>query len=274
MQNGLEELSPIGSSRFLVKHAGLDDFLVHVQFVPGGGQNSLFDRPDRHQTQNAHFVRLPDTMGAILGLQILVRIPIGIENDDSVGRLEIEAQTAGASRQQEKEIIRRLVVETLQQVATIVRFGRSVQSEILKMKYKNCKKQIEKKKTKKTSRNCYLETLPVEIVFHDGHELRHLAKEEDAMVEMFQFGQDAIEQFEFARRPVEVGSGDEAARDAHVLAIGLFDVLEHEGVIAELPQLHDRVHQGLGSSLALLVLFRSVRQHHAFALHVPVEDLL
>ena len=94
------------------------------------------------------------------------------------------------------------------------------------------------------------------------------------MVEMFQFGQEAIEQFEFARRPVEVGAGHEAAWDAHVLAICLFDMLEHEGVIAELPQLHNRVHQGLGASSSLLVLFRSVRQHHAFALHVLVMDLL
>ena len=92
---------------------------------------NLYLAAARIRATTAHLVRLPDTMGAFLGLQILVRIPIGIENDDSVGRLEIEAQVAGAGRQEEKEIIRRLVVETLQQVTTIVRLGRTVHSKIL-----------------------------------------------------------------------------------------------------------------------------------------------
>ena len=59
-------------------------------------------------------------MGAILGLQILVRIPVRVENDDSVGGLQIKTETTGTSRQQEEEIIRVFVVEPLEQVTSVV----------------------------------------------------------------------------------------------------------------------------------------------------------
>ena len=59
-------------------------------------------------------------MGAILGLQILVRIPVRVENDDRVGGLQIKTETTGTSRQQEEEIIRVFVVEPLEQVTSVV----------------------------------------------------------------------------------------------------------------------------------------------------------
>ena len=94
------------------------------------------------------------------------------------------------------------------------------------------------------------------------------------MVELLQFGQDAVKQFEFSRCTIEVRARDDAAWYGHVLAIGLFDVLEHERVVAELTQLHDCVHQGLGTALALLVLLGAVGEQDTLALHVAVEDLL
>ena len=43
--------------------------------------------------------------------------------------------------------------------------------------------------------------------------------------------------------------------------------LEHEGVVAELPKLHDGVHEGLGAALLPLLPARpSVRQHDSFLL--------
>jgi len=35
-----------------------------------------------------------------------MRIPVGVEDDNGVGSLEIEAETSGASRQQEDEVFR------------------------------------------------------------------------------------------------------------------------------------------------------------------------
>ena len=70
-------------------------------------------------------------MGTILSLEILVGIPVEIKNDYSIGSLKIETQASGAGRQQEQKIIRLLIVETLQQVATIIRLGRAVQTQVL-----------------------------------------------------------------------------------------------------------------------------------------------
>jgi hypothetical protein len=45
-------------------------------------------------------------VSSILSLKILMRIPVGVEDDNGVGSLEIEAETSGASRQQEDEVFR------------------------------------------------------------------------------------------------------------------------------------------------------------------------
>lgn len=62
--------------------------------------------------------------------------------------------------------------------------------------------------------------------------------------------------------------GDHTAAGADVVAELLLDVLEHEGVVAELAQLHDGVHERLRAALALVALLRAVRQQHALRLHV------
>lgn len=71
LQDGLQESPALMAGGFLVEHAGLDDLLVHVQFVFGSGQDLLLHAVHGTQTQHTHLVLLPDTMGAILGLQIL-----------------------------------------------------------------------------------------------------------------------------------------------------------------------------------------------------------
>ena len=45
-------------------------------------------------------------MSAREGLDVVVRIPIGIVNDDGVGGGQIDAETTGASRQKEDEVLR------------------------------------------------------------------------------------------------------------------------------------------------------------------------
>lgn len=54
MEDTLQELLPFRAGRLLIEHPGLDDLLVHVQLVPGGRQNPLLHRIDRHQPQHAH----------------------------------------------------------------------------------------------------------------------------------------------------------------------------------------------------------------------------
>lgn len=132
MQNGLQELSPLHSGGFLVKHTSLDDLFVHVQLVAGGGKDTFLHGSDCHETEYAHFVRLTNTVSTILSLKILMGIPVRVENDDRVGRLQVETQATGTGRQQEEEVVRRLVVELFEQITAIIRFRCTIQPEVLR----------------------------------------------------------------------------------------------------------------------------------------------
>lgn len=59
---------------------------------------------------------------------------------------------------------------------------------------------------------------------------------------------------------------------ASVVTIGFFNMLEHEGVVAQFAELHNGVHQGLG--VALLTLLVLGTQHDTSSLHGPVQYLL
>ncbi|KAH6611038.1 hypothetical protein Trco_001058 [Trichoderma cornu-damae] len=102
-QQGAKHGVAIGLGGFVVEATCLDDLAVHVQLEPSAFQNLFLDGVGADETQNSHLVLLTDTVGAVLGLQILVRIPVRVVNDDGIGSLQVEAQTAGTSRQQEQK---------------------------------------------------------------------------------------------------------------------------------------------------------------------------
>lgn len=70
-EDGLKEGPALVAGRLLVKHASLNNLLVHVQFVLGSSQDFLFNTVDRAKTQHAHLVLLTDTVGSVLSLQVL-----------------------------------------------------------------------------------------------------------------------------------------------------------------------------------------------------------
>jgi hypothetical protein len=47
--------------------------------------------------------------------------------------------------------------------------------------------------------------------------------------------------------------------------------LEHEGMVAKLPELHDGVHEGLGAAPLGALAPRRVREHDPLLLHVGVQ---
>ena len=78
---------------------------------------------------------LTDSVRPIHGLQVHLRVPVGVKNDDDVGSVEVDAQSAGPRRQHEDELGRarsvvlldlrvpvlvgRLTVDTTVAVATV-----------------------------------------------------------------------------------------------------------------------------------------------------------
>ena len=68
--------------------------------------NSLLDRVPRDKSVDHDFVGLPDPVGAGEGLDVVVRIPVGIIDDDSIRCGQIDAQTSGSGGQQERKLWR------------------------------------------------------------------------------------------------------------------------------------------------------------------------
>ena len=60
-----------------------------------------------------------------------MRIPIRVEDNNSVGRLQVQAETTGARRQNEDEIFRVRSVELFEKQTAVVRFRSAVQTQVL-----------------------------------------------------------------------------------------------------------------------------------------------
>ena len=77
----------------------------------------------------------PNSAGAewatYLSLQVLVGIPVRVEDDDGVSRLQVESQAASPSRQQKDEVLGIGGVEHFQHVGSVIRLGHTVQTHEL-----------------------------------------------------------------------------------------------------------------------------------------------
>ncbi|KAH9409282.1 hypothetical protein TYRP_010285 [Tyrophagus putrescentiae] len=245
----LQHLLPLRPRTLLVKHARLNDLLIEVQLVLGRRQNALLHRVHSDQPQHPHLILLPNSMRPILRLQILVRIPVRIKDDDRIGRLQIQPQTSGSSGQQKDKVVRLLGVEHSQQGASIFSFCGSIQSHVL--------------------------VPPVaKVVLNDGHRVGHLTEEQHPVPGRLKLRQNPIQQLKLARRPVQVRPRHGLLLGMDMLAIRLLNGLKHERVVADLLQLHQTVHQRPRPAPSLLPLLAAVRQQDALRLHVPVEQSL
>lgn len=59
--------------------------LVHLNLARRTRHDLLLDGSLRHESQDSYLLLLTDTMGTILRLEILVRIPVTVKDDDGVG---------------------------------------------------------------------------------------------------------------------------------------------------------------------------------------------
>ncbi len=56
---------------------------------------------------------LPNAVAARGGLQVVLRVPVAVEDDHGVSRGQVDTHTPGLGRQQEDEHVTRLVVEAI-----------------------------------------------------------------------------------------------------------------------------------------------------------------
>lgn len=66
------------SGRLVVELSGLDDLSVDSELALSGGEDVLFDRLARNESEDLDDLLLTDSMGSVLGLQIGVRVPVGV----------------------------------------------------------------------------------------------------------------------------------------------------------------------------------------------------
>ena len=93
-------------------------------------------------------------MRAIHGLDVLLRVPIVLDEDDSVGSCQVETETTSTSREDEDLVIGVGGVEELNVAGTILGLRTTVKAEVFP-------------------------THNLEEVLHDVHNLRHLEEDED-----------------------------------------------------------------------------------------------
>jgi len=144
----------------------------------------------------------------VLRLQIHLRVPVGVENNDSVCSLKVQTQSSGASTQQKDIVLTVWLVEQLHAFFPVFSLGGAVEPEVP-------------------------HSFELEIGLHDVHEMRHLREDEQPVSEPAQLGQDAVDELELSRRT-----------DDPLVVADVVVVFEEEiGVVAALPQLHHQVGQ-------------------------------
>ena len=104
-----EECAAILCATLEIVHAGLDDLGVNVELEARLVENVLLDRVLANEAVHAHFALLTDAVSTVLRLEVHLRVPVAIKDDDRVGRLQVQSETAGTSAQDEHIEILRLV---------------------------------------------------------------------------------------------------------------------------------------------------------------------
>jgi hypothetical protein len=69
-------------SRFIVESTGLNDLIVNIELEPGSLVHGFLDTLLGYETQDEYGTRLADTMSTILGLQVGMRVPVGVKAKD------------------------------------------------------------------------------------------------------------------------------------------------------------------------------------------------
>merc|ERR1719164_402344 len=87
------------------KSALLNDNVVQFEFHLGAFDNSFFDCLFCDEPEDLYSFLLTNSVSSVHGLQVHLRIPIGVENDDNVRGHQIDAQTSSSGAQNENELV-------------------------------------------------------------------------------------------------------------------------------------------------------------------------
>ena len=178
----------------------LDDEAVEVQLALRTLEDLLLERVLDAQPVDGHGAGLADPVRAVLCLQVSLRVPIRVIQDDSVGGEQVDAQPARASREHEDEDVRAGRVERRHHLLALFSGRAAVEPAVL------------------------VATIEA-IVFEDVEHLGHGGEDEDAMAALLELPQQLVHHDELARVLDQVLALDE--RRAGLGAVKQVRVVTH-----------------------------------------------
>ena len=95
------EISPLELRRAEI--SPLEQRVVKGELLHGPIEHALLVRATRHEPVDLHRPLLPNAVRARLALHVALWVPVGVEDDDCVGRRQVDALSARARREQEDE---------------------------------------------------------------------------------------------------------------------------------------------------------------------------
>ena len=163
----------------LLQPALLDDHSVQPQLHRGPLHDLLVDRVLRDHPEHLDLLLLPDSVRPVHGLQVHLRVPVGVEEDDDVGSVEVDAEAAGPRGQHEDELGRARSVVLLDLRVPVLVGRLAVDAAVV------------------------VAAEPA-VVLQDVEHARHLSEDEDARVLALQLGEQLVEDGQLARIEDEV----------------------------------------------------------------------
>mmetsp|Transcript_5217 Transcript_5217/g.14953 ORF Transcript_5217/g.14953 Transcript_5217/m.14953 type:complete len:218 (+) Transcript_5217:754-1407(+) len=106
----------------------LDDDLVQHHLALGPGKDILLHRVGSHKPVNVDRVFLPNSVGARHGLQVVLRVPVRVKQQDRVCGRKVDAQSSRPGGQQERKIRGIRSIEPVHGLVPLLRRGGPVQT--------------------------------------------------------------------------------------------------------------------------------------------------
>mmetsp|Transcript_24575 Transcript_24575/g.48368 ORF Transcript_24575/g.48368 Transcript_24575/m.48368 type:complete len:251 (-) Transcript_24575:1188-1940(-) len=113
-----------------VQFPALNDHSIQPQFYLCFLQNLLFDAVLRHKPKDLHLLLLPDSVGAVLGLEVHLRVPVGVVQNHNVCRGQVDAQPARSRGQQEHKLLRPFSIERVHHLLPSLRRCASINAAV------------------------------------------------------------------------------------------------------------------------------------------------
>jgi hypothetical protein len=258
----------VGLLGLVRKAALLDDQRVQAQLHLGALHNSLLDGALGDQAEHPHHLGLPNAVGAVLRLQVGLRVPVTaksahahalgepIIDDNNIGRCKVDAEPTGTGAQHEHELVTARGVVLVDHAGAVVVCSLTVEAAVaVPAPPAIVLQDIQHTSHLKFSTSCIKQQKNSNNILEKDNE-RHLAKDEDAGALLLELDEQLVQHNELAtvcHNPLKNKKNIKRRRgkclpvleDMEVGGIGRpgLGAVEEVGVVAALAQLHEDVEQ-------------------------------